>query len=66
MEAIMQTLSNRHPVTHITFHKLGDHHLAELHSTLTATIARIVRWSIAGICLLAIVLPAVISVTSSV
>ena len=63
----MQLLSNRNPAfTHITFSKLGDHNLEELHSTLTATIARIVRWSIAGICLLAIVLPTVISVTSSI
>jgi hypothetical protein len=67
MEAIMQLLSNTNPViTHIAFRKSGDHHLEELHSTLTATIAQIVRWSIAGICLLAIVFPVVISVTSSI
>jgi hypothetical protein len=67
MEAIMQILSDKNPVfTHITFSKLGYHSLEELHSTLTATIARIVRWSIVGICVLAIALPVAISVTSSI
>jgi hypothetical protein len=67
MEAIMQILFNTNPVvTHITFRKLSNHNLEELHSTITASIARIVRWFIVGICLLAIVLPAAISVISSI
>lgn len=67
MEAIMQILSNTNPaVTHIALRKIGNHNLEELHSTITATIARIARWSIAGICLLVIALPTAISVTSSI
>jgi hypothetical protein len=67
MEAIMQTLSNTNPVvTHIQFRRrISDHNLEEFHSEITATIAQIARWSIIGICLIAVALPTAISVTSS-
>jgi hypothetical protein len=65
MEANMPAPSNPNPViATIAFRKLRNNNLKGTHSEKIETIALIMRWSIAGICLLVIALPTIISIAS--
>jgi hypothetical protein len=67
MEVVMRTLSNANPVIpHIAFRISSEDKLRTVHSKLIETVAQIVRWAVAGVLALIIVLPAIISINNSI
>ncbi len=63
----MRFLSDTNPaIPHFAFHIPSADRSSAVHSKLIEAIAQIVRWTIAGILVLVVAVPAIISVQNSI